>query len=68
MHTIRTKKRTCDCAKECTDVDFIQPSVVYMEAQVNVSYQLRALLPDLVNEQINTNACNKPSTSLIAST
>ena len=34
-----------------------------MEAQVNVSHQLRALLLALVNKRINTNACNKPSTS-----
>ena len=63
MHTIRTKKRTCDCAKEYTHVDFIQSSAIYMEAQINVSYQLRTLLPDLVNERINTNTCNKPSPS-----
>ena len=34
-----------------------------MEAQVNVSHQLRALLLALVNKRMNTNACNKPSTS-----
>ena len=34
-----------------------------MEAQVNVRYQLRALLQDLVNERLNANTCNKPSTS-----
>ena len=34
-----------------------------MEAQVNVSHQLRAALPDLINKQMNTNTCNKPSTS-----
>ena len=34
-----------------------------MEAQVNVSHQLRALFPDLVNKRNNTNTCNKPSTS-----
>ena len=33
-----------------------------MEAQANVSHQLRALLPDLVNKRMNTNTCNKPST------
>ena len=33
-----------------------------MEAQVNVSHQLRALSPDLVNKRMNTNTCNKPST------
>ena len=35
-----------------------------MEAQVNVSYQLKALLPDLVNKRININTCNKTSTSI----
>ena len=34
-----------------------------MEAQVNVSYQLRELLPDLVNKQMNINTRNKPSLS-----
>ena len=32
-----------------------------MEAKINVSHQLRALLPDLVNKQMNTNTCNKSS-------
>ena len=63
MHTLRTKKRSCDCAQKYTHVDFIQPSAIYMEAQVNVRYQLRALLQDLVNERLNANTCNKPSTS-----
>ena len=34
-----------------------------MEAQINVSHWLRALLLDLVNKKMNTNTCNKPSTS-----
>ena len=34
-----------------------------MEAQFNVSHQLRALLPDLVNKRANTSTCNKSSTS-----
>ena len=34
-----------------------------MEVQVNVSHQLRALLPDLVNKRMNIYTCNKPSTS-----
>ena len=34
-----------------------------MGVQVNVSHQLRGLLPDLVNKRTNTNTCNKPSTS-----
>ena len=34
-----------------------------MEAQVNVSHQLRALLPDLENKRTNTNRCKKLSTS-----
>ena len=46
-----------------THVDLSQPSTIGMEAQVNVSYQIRALLPDLVNKGTNTNKCNKPSTS-----
>ena len=60
MYTIRSKKRICDCAQEYTHVDFSQPSAIDMEAQVNVSYQVRALLPDLVNKPTNTNTCNKP--------
>ena len=36
---------------------------MYMEAEVNVSHQLRALLSDLVNKRMNINTCNKPSTS-----
>ena len=39
------------------------PSAICVEAQVNVSHQIRALLPDLVNKQMNTNTCNKPCTS-----
>ena len=35
-----------------------------MEAQVNVSHQLRGLLPNLVNKRMNTNTCNKPNTTL----
>ena len=35
-----------------------------MEVQVNVSHQLRVLLPDLVNKRMNTYTCNKTSTSL----
>ena len=34
-----------------------------MEVQINVSHQLRALLPDLVNKRMDTNTRNKPSTS-----
>ena len=63
MHFIRTKKRTCDCTQEYTHVDFSQPSAIDMGTQVKVSYQLRLLLPDLVNKRTNTNTCNKPSTS-----
>ena len=44
-------------------VDFSEPSAKDMEAQVNVSHQLRGLLPDLVNKRMNTNTCNKSSTS-----
>ena len=33
-----------------THVDFGQPSAIDMETQVNVSHQLRTLLPDLVNK------------------
>ena len=42
-------------------VNFSEPSAIDMDAQVNVSHKLRGLLPDLVNKQMNTNACNKPS-------
>ena len=62
-HTIRTRKKTCDCAQECTNVDFSQPSAIDIETQMNISYQQRALLPDLVNKRRNTNTCNKLSTS-----
>ena len=34
-----------------------------MEAQANVSHQLRALLPDLVSTRTKTNTCNKPISS-----
>ena len=34
-------------------VDFSEPSAIDMEAQVNVSHQLRGLLPDLVNKRMN---------------
>ena len=44
-------------------VDFSKSSVIDTEAQVNVSRQLRRLLPDLVNKRMNTNTCNKSSTS-----
>ena len=63
MHAIITKKRTCDCMQEYTHVDLSQQSAIDIEAQVNVSHQLRALLPDLGNKRMNTNTCNKPSTS-----
>ena len=63
MHAIRTKKSTCDCAQEYIPIDFSQPSAIDMEAQVNVSHQLRKLLPHLVNKRTNTNTCNKPSKS-----
>ena len=45
-------------------VDFSEPSAIDTEAQVNVSHQLRGPLPDLVSKRMNTNICNKPSTSL----
>ena len=45
-------------------VDFSEPSAIDMEPQVNVSHQLRGLLPDLVNKRMNKNTCNKPSMSL----
>ena len=45
------------------NVGFSKPSAIDMEAKVNVSHQLRGLLPDLVNKRKNTKKCNKPSTS-----
>ena len=54
MHTIRTKKRKCSCSQNVS-----QPSISYMRG----GHQIRALLPDLVNKQMNTNTCNKPCTS-----
>ena len=42
MLTVRTK--------EYTHVDLSQLSAIAMETQVNVSHQLRALLPDLLNK------------------
>ena len=50
-------------ARRSTHVDFSQPSAIGMETQVNVSHQLRALSPDLVNKRTNTKTCNKPRTS-----
>ena len=44
-------------------IDFSKPLVIDTEAQVNISHQLRGLLPDLVNKRMNTNTCNKSSTS-----
>ena len=47
-------------ARRSTHVDFSQPSAIGMETQVNVSHQLRGLLPDLVNKRTNTkNATNR---------
>ena len=46
-----------------THVDFSHSSAIDMEGQVNVSLQLRALVPDLVNKRMNTNTWNKPSKS-----
>ena len=63
MQVIRTKKSTYDCAEEYIPIDFSQPSAIDMEAQVNVSHQIRTLLPHLVNKRTNSNTCNKPSTS-----
>ena len=63
MQVIRTKKSICDCAEEYIPIDFSQPSAIDMEAQVNVSHQIRTLLPHLVNKRTNSNTCNKPSTS-----
>ena len=60
---LEIKKRACDCAQEYTHVDLSLPSAMYMEAEVNVSHQLRALLSDLVNKRMNANTCNKPSAS-----
>ena len=34
-------------------------SAIDMDAQVNGSHQLRALLPDLANKRMDTNTCNK---------
>ena len=48
---------------EYTYINCNQSSAINMEAQVNVSHELMALLPDLVNKRMNTNICNKPSTS-----
>ena len=63
MRTIRTKRRTCDCAQSTTQADFSESSAIDMEAQVNVNHELRGPLPDLVNKRMNTNICNTPSTS-----
>ena len=35
-----------------------------ISATHHVSHQVRALLPDLVNKPMETNTCNKPSTSI----
>ena len=48
---------------EYTYINCNQSSAINMEAQVNVSHELMALLPDLVNKRMNTNICNKRSTS-----
>ena len=45
-------------------VDISEPSAIDMDTQVNVSHQLKGLLPDLVNKRMNTNTCNKPSTQV----
>ena len=34
-----------------------------MDAKINVSHQLRVLLPNSGTKQMNTDTCNKPSTS-----
>ena len=37
---------------------------IEMEAEVNISHQLSALLSGFSNKQMNTNKCNKINTSL----
>ena len=60
---LELKREHLTAHRSIPHVDFSEPSAIDMEAQVNVSHQLRGLLPDLVNKRMNTNTCNKSSTS-----
>ena len=60
---LELKREHLTAHRNIPHVDFSEPSAIDMEAQVNVSHQLWGLLPDLVNKRMNTNTCNKSSTS-----
>ena len=60
---LELKREHLTAHRSIPHVDFSEPSAIDMEAQVNVSHQLRGLLPDLVNKRMNTNTCNKSRTS-----
>ena len=60
---LELKRGQLTARRSIPHVDFSEPSGIDMEAQLNVSHQLRGLLSDLVNKRLNTNTCNKPSTS-----
>ena len=61
---LELQRRQLTARKSISHVDFSKPSTIDMETQLNVSHQLRGLLPDLVNKQMSRNTCNKPSTCL----